>query len=90
MDAARAMAALVPLISGFQADGVTLNVDAVTPGCVTIRLEMSDASCAECLLPRSSLERLFSAALAQGGLGTVTVKVLGLPQEGSTAPGVQQ
>lgn len=89
MDQARAMAALDPLVPGFQADGVALRVEAVGEDRITVRLELSDASCAECLLPRPALERLFSAAFAQGGLGTVAVEILGLPEEGAASPGVE-
>lgn|GEM_PF-209721 len=48
-----------------QADGGDVVTESITDGVVRLRLELRDASCAECVLPRATLEAMSLKILTQ-------------------------
>jgi Fe-S cluster biogenesis protein NfuA len=56
-------AALEPLRQGLRADGADLVVAAAEDTRIAVRLQLSDATCAECVSPATVLSRIIERAL---------------------------
>ena len=56
-------AALQPLRESLQLDGADIELLGVQGGTAELALDVSNASCAECVLPRESLESVVVVAL---------------------------
>lgn len=56
-------AALQPLRESLQLDGADIELIGVQGGTAELTLDVSNASCAECVLPRESLESVVVVAL---------------------------
>lgn len=56
-------AALQPLRESLQLDGADIELLGVNGGTAELALDVSNASCAECVLPRDSLESVVVVAL---------------------------
>lgn len=57
--------ALQPVIDIVRADGGDLHLVSVAGSTVELQLELEDASCAECVMPRQFLEGVVRDALAE-------------------------
>jgi len=63
------------LRSGFEADGVHIQVAGAHDDTVTVELLCSKTTCRDCLMPVPHLQRLFHQALADNGISVRTVHV---------------
>lgn len=59
--------AIAPLAEALNADGAELHVSAVEGSTVEFRLSVTDATCAECVMPRETLEELLLDAIVAAG-----------------------
>lgn len=67
--------ALQSVIEIVRADGGDLHLVSVTGSAVELQLELKDASCAECVMPRQFLEGVAQDALAEGAPWVTDVRV---------------
>ncbi|MBI2987025.1 MAG: hypothetical protein HYY45_09685 [Deltaproteobacteria bacterium] len=68
--------AIEPLKTGFEADGLRLEVGKVVEErLVTVNLYTSDTTCQECLLPESQMEALILHTLRKAGVEVEAVQV---------------
>ena len=74
LDALRA--ALEPLRQSLRLDGADIELLGVHDGTAELALDVTDASCAECVLPRQSLESVVVVALrkADPRIGAAVVR----------------
>jgi len=68
--------ALSPLKSGFEADGLHLEVETVEEDVITVKLHASNATCRECLLPESQMEGMILETLQHKGIEVAAVHVM--------------
>jgi Fe-S cluster biogenesis protein NfuA len=71
MDLNAVDAAIAELAPMLQADGADLVLVEANPAtaCIEVRLEVSDAACAECVLPGPLLEQVISDAIGRHSPG---------------------
>lgn len=67
--------ALQSVIEIVRTDGGDLHLVSVTGSAVELQLELKDASCAECVMPRQFLEGVAQDALAEGAPWVTDVRV---------------
>lgn len=59
--------AIAPLAEALDADGAALHLSAIEGSTVALRLSVTDATCAECVMPREALEELLLDAIVFAG-----------------------
>lgn len=59
--------AVVPLADALNADGAGLPLGAIERSTVEFRLSVTEAACAECVMPRETLEELLLDAIVSAG-----------------------
>lgn len=67
--------ALAPLMPGFVADGMLLNVAEIDSNTIRIVYSKTDDACEECIMPLESLEHLFTECLRKAGIQSHVVRV---------------
>lgn len=68
-------AALQPLRESLQLDGADIELLGVDGGTAELALDVSNASCAECVLPRESLESVIVVALRKADPSIASARV---------------
>lgn len=68
-------AALEPLRESLQLDGADIELLGVDGGTAQLALDVSNASCAECVLPRESLESVVVVALRKADPSIAAARV---------------
>ncbi len=63
--------AIAPLIPGFEADGLRVEIGGIEQTTVTINFYTSAATCRECLLPRDHLEALLLQSFMAKGIDDI-------------------
>lgn len=63
--------AIAPLIPGFEADGLRVEVATIEQITVTINFHTSAATCRECLLPQDHLEALLLQSFMAKGIDDI-------------------
>lgn len=67
--------ALQSVIDIIRTDGGDLQLESVNGSTVELRLELKDASCADCVMPRQFLEGVAQDALAEGAPWVTDVRI---------------
>lgn len=88
IDRATVEKAIAPLADGFDADGVKMEVGAISGASVTIRLLIAPGACRECMMPLPYLEQLFQQCLQGEGIeaSQVQVVVVDEPDDAASSP----
>lgn len=82
---AEVLDALAPILTALHADGAELEVDAVSDEAVDLRLVLTSARCAECVLPRPMLEGMMLDALGSRFPAIDTVRLVDPRESGDLA-----
>ena len=73
--------AIAPLIPGFEADGIRMEVGGIENTAVTINFHTNANTCRECLLPQEHLEALLLQVLAAKSIDIKVVRVVFIDDE---------